>query len=96
MMTTTSTTLDPELENRLVVLGVDEDAAQTSAIIRAQRTAASLTGLRSSSERIAIRRRHTMSNDCSSRSWSSSPMVRSRFRARRRVTAETTRSFSRW
>jgi len=35
MMTTTSTTLDPELENRLVVLGVDEDAAQTSAIIRA-------------------------------------------------------------
>jgi hypothetical protein len=58
MMTTTSTTLDPELENRLVVLGVDEDAAQTSAIIRAQRTAASLTGLRSSSERIAIRRRH--------------------------------------
>ena len=58
MMTTTSTTLDPELENRLVVLGVDEDAAQTSAIIRAQRTAASLPGLHSSSERAAIRRLH--------------------------------------
>ncbi len=58
MMTTTSTTLDPELENRLVVLGVDEDASQTSAIIRAQRTAASLAGLHSSSERAAIRRRH--------------------------------------
>jgi hypothetical protein len=58
MMTTTSTTLDPELENRLVVLGVDEDPAQTNAIIRAQRTAASLAGLRSSNERDAIRRRH--------------------------------------
>jgi DNA primase len=58
MMTTTSTTLDPELENRLVVLGVDEDASQTSAIIRAQRTAASFAGLHSSSERATIRRRH--------------------------------------
>jgi hypothetical protein len=58
MMTTTSTTLDPELENRLVVLGVDEDPSQTSAIIRAQRTAASLAGLRSSGERNAVRHRH--------------------------------------
>jgi len=58
MMTTTSTTLDPELENRLVVLGVDEEPSQTSAIITAQRSAASLAGLHSSSERAAIRRRH--------------------------------------
>jgi hypothetical protein len=58
MMTTTSTTLDPELENRLVVLGVDEDPRQTSAIIHAQRSATSLVGLHSSKERDAIRRRH--------------------------------------
>ena len=58
MMTTTSTTLDPELANRLVVLGVDEDASQTSAIIQAQRTATSLAGLASQRQRDALRRRH--------------------------------------
>ena len=58
MMTTTSTTLDPELANRLVVLGVDEDASQTSAIIQAQRTATSLAGLASLHQRDALRRRH--------------------------------------
>jgi hypothetical protein len=58
MMTTTSTTLDPELANRLVVLGVDEDASQTSAIIQAQRTATSLAGLASLHLRDALRRRH--------------------------------------
>ena len=57
MMTTTSTTLDPELANRLVVLGVDEDPSQTSAIIRAQRTATSLVGLESLQRRQVIRRR---------------------------------------
>ncbi len=57
MMTTTSTTLDPELANRLVVLGVDEDPSQTSAIIRAYRTAASLVGLKSLQRRAVIRRR---------------------------------------
>ena len=58
MMTTTSTTLDPELANRLVVLGVDEDPSQTSAIIQAQRTATSLAGLASLHQRDALRRRH--------------------------------------
>ena len=57
MMTTTSTTLDPELANRLVVLGVDEDPGQTSAIVRAQRTATSLVGLESLPRRDVIRRR---------------------------------------
>lgn len=57
MMTTTSTTLDPELANRLVVLGVDEDPSQTSAIIQAQRTDTSLVGLKSLKRREAIRRR---------------------------------------
>jgi len=33
VMTTTATDIDPELENRLVVLGVDEDASQTQAIL---------------------------------------------------------------
>jgi hypothetical protein len=58
MMTTTSTTLDPELANRRVVLGVDEDPSQTSAIIQAQRTATSLAGLASLHQRDALRRRH--------------------------------------
>jgi len=57
MMTTTSTTLDPELENRLVVLGVDEDPAQTGAVMTAQRRAASLAGLRSGVERDRVRAR---------------------------------------
>lgn len=57
MMTTTSTTLDPELENRLVVLGVDEDPSQTSAIMAAQREAASFAGIASNAQRNRIRNR---------------------------------------
>jgi energy-coupling factor transporter ATP-binding protein EcfA2 len=58
MMTTTATTLDPELENRLVVLGVDENAAQTQAIIKAQLEAASLAGLHARTKANDVRARH--------------------------------------
>ena len=58
MMTTTSTTLDPELENRLVVLGVDEDPAQTQAIIAAQRASATLEGFSARAQRERQRQRH--------------------------------------
>jgi hypothetical protein len=58
MMTTTATTLDPELENRLVVLGVDENPVQTRAIIAAQRDAVSLQGLAASALRAEVRLRH--------------------------------------
>jgi DNA primase len=45
VLTTTATDIDPELANRLVVLGVDEDQRQTRAIHLAQRKAATLDGL---------------------------------------------------
>ncbi len=44
LMTTTSTSIDPELENRLVVVGVSDDPAQTTAILRAQRFEATREG----------------------------------------------------
>jgi hypothetical protein len=58
LMTTTATTIDPELENRLVVLGVNEDPAQTDAIIAAQRRGASLEGLRAPLVRDGLRALH--------------------------------------
>jgi hypothetical protein len=58
LMTTTATTIDPELENRLVVLGVNEDVAQTEAIIAAQRQAASLAGLSAPAARDRLRSLH--------------------------------------
>ncbi len=57
MMTTTSTSIDPELENRLVVLGIDEGPAQTDAIMAAQRAATSLAGLAQRAEREEVRSR---------------------------------------
>ncbi len=45
ILTTTANEIDPELANRLVVLGVDEERAQTRAIHVAQRRAATLQGL---------------------------------------------------
>jgi hypothetical protein len=45
LMTTTATDIDLELQNRLVVLGVDEDREQTRAIHAAQRLSATLEGL---------------------------------------------------
>lgn len=58
LMTTTATSIDPELENRLVVVGVDEDRSQTEAIIEAQRRSISLEGFLARDERAAVRRRH--------------------------------------
>jgi len=59
LMTTTATNVDPELENRLVVLGVNEDQEQTAAIIAAQRRDATLEGIRARRSREALRARHT-------------------------------------
>ncbi|MHB8329127.1 MAG: DNA primase, partial [Acidimicrobiales bacterium] len=60
VLTTTATDIDPELANRLVVLGVDEDQAQTRAIHLAQRRAATLDGLvaRVGRERVVGRHRN--------------------------------------
>jgi hypothetical protein len=60
VLTTTATDIDPELQNRLVVLGVDEDQTQTRAIQAAQRQAATLDGLvaRLQRERIVARHRN--------------------------------------
>jgi DNA primase len=58
VMTTTSTDIDPELENRLVVLGVDEDATQTQAIVDAQRRAVTVDGLRARTTRHDLRQIH--------------------------------------
>jgi len=52
-MMTTTTDIDPELQNRLVVLGVDEDRAQTRAIHAAQRHSATLEGLLAKAQRDA-------------------------------------------
>jgi DNA primase len=58
VLTTTATDIDPELANRLVVLGVDEDRAQTRAIQAAQRQAATLAGLVARLQRDRIISRH--------------------------------------
>ena len=58
VLTTTATDIDPELQNRLVVLGVDEDRAQTRAIQAAQRQAATLDGLMARLQRERIVARH--------------------------------------
>jgi len=58
IMTTTAAEIDPELENRLVVLGVDENEMQTRAIQAAQRQAASLDGLLSKVARNHLRQLH--------------------------------------
>lgn len=58
VLTTTATEIDPELANRLVVLGVDEERAQTRAIQAAQRRAATLEGLVARMRRQAIVERH--------------------------------------
>jgi hypothetical protein len=58
VLTTTATDIDPELANRLVVLGVDEARAQTRAIHLAQRRAATLDGLVARMRRDGIVARH--------------------------------------
>lgn len=57
-LTTTAPALDDELANRCVVLGVDEDPAQTRAILAAQRQAQTLDGLLARRDREAIRALH--------------------------------------
>lgn len=57
-LTTTAPSLDDELANRCVVLGVDEDHAQTRAILNAQRQAQTLDGLLAKSARDDVRSLH--------------------------------------
>lgn len=58
LFTTTATEIDPELENRLLVVGASEDTAQTEAVLSAHRQAASEAGLRERLARDDVRRRH--------------------------------------
>lgn len=57
-LTTTAPSLDDELANRCVVLGVDEDQAQTRAILAAQRQAQTIGGLLARHERDQLRSLH--------------------------------------
>ena len=57
-LTTTAPSLDDELANRCVVLGVDEDQAQTRAILAAQRHAQTVGGLLAKTERDELRTLH--------------------------------------
>jgi DNA primase len=57
-LTTTAPSIDDELANRCVVLGVDEDQAQTRAILAAQRAAQTIGGLLARYEREALRALH--------------------------------------
>jgi hypothetical protein len=57
-LTTTATALDDELTNRVVVLAMDDDQAQTRAILGAQRHAQTLAGLAARNERPALRALH--------------------------------------
>lgn len=57
-LTTTAPALDDELANRCVVLGVDEDQAQTRAILAAQREAQTLDGLLARTARDDVRALH--------------------------------------
>ncbi len=58
LMTTTATTIDPELENRMVVIGVSEEREQTEAIIAAQLRGVSLEGFLARSDRSALTALH--------------------------------------
>jgi hypothetical protein len=57
-LTTTAPSLDDELANRCVVLGVDENQAQTRAILAAQRHAQTIGGLLARHERDELRTLH--------------------------------------
>jgi DNA primase len=56
--TTTAADLDEELQNRCLVLGVDESREQTAAIHRAQRERRTLAGLQAKSERSTLLKLH--------------------------------------
>lgn len=57
-LTTTAPSLDDELANRAVILGVDEDQAQTRAILAAQRQSQTIAGLLACHERDELRMLH--------------------------------------
>jgi DNA primase len=57
-LTTTAPAMDDELGNRCVVLGVEEDQAQTRAILAAQRQAQTISGLLVKTDREAVRTLH--------------------------------------
>ncbi len=57
-LTTTAPSLDDELANRCIVVGVDEDQAQTRAILAAQRQAQTVAGLLARRERDELRALH--------------------------------------
>ena len=57
-LTTTEATIDEELQNRAVVLTVNEDREQTRAIHEAQRRAETLEGILATEERQAVVRLH--------------------------------------
>lgn len=56
--TTTAADLDEELQNRCLVLGVDESREQTAAIHRAQRERRTLAGLQLKAERASLLKLH--------------------------------------
>jgi len=56
--TTTAADLDEELQNRCLVLGVDESREQTAAIHRAQRERRTLAGLQVKAERVQLLKIH--------------------------------------
>jgi len=56
--TTTAAEIDPDLQNRCLVLAVDESRAQTQAIHRLQRDKRTLEGLARKSKRKALQRLH--------------------------------------
>ena len=57
-LTTTAPALDDELGNRCLVLGVEEDQAQTRAILAAQRQAQTISGLLAKTDRETVRALH--------------------------------------
>ena len=57
-LTTTAPAMDDELGNRCLVLGVEEDQAQTRAILAAQRQAQTISGLLAKAERETVRALH--------------------------------------
>ena len=61
LMTTTATDLDPELQNRCLVLSVDESRETTREIHRRQRSRRTLTALSGAARRIATIQRHQAS-----------------------------------
>ncbi len=58
MLTTSAPEIDPELQNRCIILGVDENRAQTGAIQNRQRESQTLSGMLRERKKQQIIRRH--------------------------------------